>query len=106
MFGSITPVLVALVFFVACAALHKIVVAAIASAVYAQARAEGDFRSGRVRVRDNAASIAAWGGGGVEQSELDRKLSITLWTQTRLAWACTAQTLVKSVRPDEFASVV
>ena len=101
-FGSITPVLVALVFFVACAALHRLVVAAIASAVYTQARTEGDFRSGHVRIRDNAASIAAWGGGGVEHSELQEKLSTTLWAQTRLAWACSAQMLIKSVWPLPF----
>jgi ABC transporter transmembrane region 2 len=97
-FHSVLPLLCALAFFCACAVLHRMVVGAIAGAVYTHTRAEGDLRSAHVRVRDSGGAIAAWGGGGVEKACVDAKLATTLRAQLSLAWAYTAQTLVQRVR--------
>jgi ABC-type uncharacterized transport system fused permease/ATPase subunit len=96
-FQSAKPILIAIAYFCVCAVLHRLVISALATAIYAQQHAEGNFRSVHVRVRNNAESIAAWGGAGVEERWANRSLLVTLMSQLRLAWAYTAQQLVAQV---------
>ena len=97
-FGSVTPLLMALAYFCGCAVLHRLAASAIAGATFAQARAEGNFRSAHMRVRSCAQQIATWGGYGVEERALAASLKSTLQTQCRLACVLTAQSLIKNVR--------
>lgn len=96
-YESALPILVAVVFFIICAAVHRLVVSAIASAVYRFEAAEGDFRSAHMRVRGNAAEIAAWGGAGVEEVAVDAALASTLTQQLHLSLAYSVQTFVSKV---------
>ena len=98
LFGTVLPIAAAVAFFVACAAAHRVVVGVLAAAVCRQERAEGDFRSAHVRIRDEAGAIAAWGGGGVERAWVARALDTVLRRQTRLAWCYAAQDLLAMVR--------
>ena len=96
-FGSVMPLIAALAFFCAFALLHGAAAKMIASNIYGFTRCEGDLRSAHMRVRTCAAAIAAWGGAGVEQAQVDERLSSVLSAQLKLALACAVQTLVKQV---------
>jgi ABC-type uncharacterized transport system fused permease/ATPase subunit len=97
LFGSLLPVAAAVVFFIVCAAVHRSVIGALAAAVYAQEKAEGDFRSIHTRLRDQAASIAAWNGARVEHTCASLSLNSLLKRQLWLVLCYSAQQLVAKV---------
>lgn len=98
LFRSALPVFAALAFFVTFGLIHRIVVAALASAVYANQRREGDLRAAHLRVCRAALPIAAAGGPAVERRHADAALAAALRSQTWLAWCYSAQRLVATVR--------
>jgi ABC-type uncharacterized transport system fused permease/ATPase subunit len=97
LFRSLLPLVAATVFFVVCAIFHRFIVGALAAAVYAQEKAEGDFRSVHTRIRDQAASIAAWGGAETEHAYAEQSLNSLLKRQLWLMLCYSAQKLVSKV---------
>jgi ABC-type uncharacterized transport system fused permease/ATPase subunit len=85
-FGSILPVACAVGFFLILAAVQRVVMSAMASAINAYQQREGDLRALHMRVRNHAVSIAAWAGAEAEERSISAALARTLDAQTSMAW--------------------
>lgn len=99
LFRSALPVVAAFVFFILFGLVHRAVVAALASAVYANQQREGDLRAAHLRVCRTALPIAAANGTAVERRHADRTLAEAIRSQTWLAWCYCAQRFVATVPP-------
>lgn len=97
LFRSVLPIAAAITFFFVFGLIHHVVVAALASAVYANQHREGDLRTAHLRVCANALPIAAAGGAAVERRHADRSLTAAVDSQAWLAWWYSMQQLTATV---------
>jgi ABC-type uncharacterized transport system fused permease/ATPase subunit len=103
LFKSILPLASAVAFFLLCAVAHRVVVSAMASAIYVHQRKEGDFRAAHMRVCTNAVPIAAWNAARVEERHVQEMLGCALRAQYRVVYCYAAQKLIAQVRALNFA---